>query len=45
LQLRYGDPEVRTVMPPRTEIIINRDPPQYDPPFTIKLDSTTQTPC
>lgn len=46
LQLRHGDPAVRTVMPPRTEIIINRDPPQYDPPFTIKLDpSTTQTPC
>lgn len=46
LQLRHGDPDVQSVRPPRTQIIINRDPPQYDPPFTIKLDgTTTQNPC
>ncbi len=38
LQLRYGDPNVRSVPPPPTQIIINQDPPQYDPPFTINLD-------
>ena len=38
LQLRYGDPNVRTVRPPATQIIINQDPPQFDPPFTIKLN-------
>lgn len=35
---RYGDPNIRTVPPPRTDIIINQDPPRYDPPFTIDLD-------
>lgn len=38
LQLRYGDPNVRSVPPPPTQIIINQDPPRYDPPFTIDLD-------
>ena len=38
LQLRYGDPNVRSVPPPPTQIIINQDPPRYDPPFTINLD-------
>ncbi len=39
LEQRYGDPTIRYVPPPRTEIIISRDPPQFDPPFTIQLDS------
>ena len=34
---RYGDPTIRYVPPPRTQIIINQDPPQFDPPFTIEL--------
>ena len=34
---RYGDPTIRYVPPPRTQIIINQDPPQFDPPFTINL--------
>lgn len=38
LQRRYGDPSIRYVAPPRTQIIIDRDPPRYDPPFTIDLD-------
>tara|TARA_B100000315_G_scaffold88969_1_gene81750 strand:+ start:2836 stop:3426 length:591 start_codon:yes stop_codon:yes gene_type:complete len=38
LQTRYGDPDVRYVDPPRTEIIIDRDPPIFDPPFVIELD-------
>ncbi len=38
LELRNGGPNLRYVTPPRTEIIINRDPPQYDPPFTIELE-------
>ena len=33
-----GDPSLRSVTPPPTEIIINREPRRYDPPFTIKLD-------
>ena len=37
---RYGDPTIQYVPPPRTDIIINQDPPQYDPPFTIDLDET-----
>ena len=41
LEQRYGDPTIRYVSPPRTEIIIDRDPPQFDPPFTIKLNSET----
>ena len=38
---RYGDPTIQYVPPPRTDIIINQDPPQYDPPFTIDLDETS----
>jgi copper resistance protein C len=38
LQQRYGDPNIRYVAPPATEIIINQDPPSYDPPFTIQLE-------
>lgn len=38
LQQRYGDPEIRYVPPPPTTIIIDREPPRYDPPFTINLD-------
>ena len=33
-----GDPNVREVTPPRTQIIIERDEPAIDPPFTIRLD-------
>lgn len=38
LQQRYGDPDIRYVQPPPTTIIIDRDPPRFDPPFTIQLD-------
>ena len=31
-------PNTRFVRPPRTNIILNQDQPNYDPPFTIKLD-------
>lgn len=44
LEQRYGDPTIRYVPPPRTEIIISRDPPQFDPPFTIQLNSETPRP-
>lgn len=37
LEMRAGDPNTRYVRPPRTEIIIDRDPPSFDPPFTIDL--------
>ncbi len=37
MEMRHGDPNTRYVMPPRTQIIIDRDPPRYDPPFTIEL--------
>ena len=41
LEQRNGnfDPEVRTVNSPPTRIIINQEPRQYDPPFTIDLDN------
>lgn len=43
-QQRAGtDPGTRYVAPPPTRIIINRDPPRFDPPFTIELD--TEAPC
>ncbi len=48
LQERAGtDPDTRYVAPPRTRIIINRDPPRFDPPFTIDLetDPETEQPC
>lgn len=38
LQQRYGDPTIRYVRPPATEIIIGTDPPRFDPPFTIQLN-------
>ncbi|MFK7862810.1 MAG: copper resistance protein CopC [Pseudohongiellaceae bacterium] len=38
LQQRYGDPTIRYVRPPRTEIILGTEPPQFDPPFTIQLE-------
>jgi len=37
LQQRYGDPTIRYVKPPATQIIIDKDPPRFDPPFTIRL--------
>ncbi len=44
LQQRAGtDPDTRYVAPPPTRIIINRDPPRFDPPFTIELDA--EEPC
>lgn len=39
LQQRYGDPTIRYVRPPATEIILGTDPPRFDPPFTIELDA------
>ncbi len=38
LESGNGGPNLRYVTPPRTKIIINQDPPRYDPPFTIKLE-------
>jgi methionine-rich copper-binding protein CopC len=38
LQQRYGDPDIRYVAPPPTQIILDRDQPNYDPPFTIRLE-------
>lgn len=38
LELRYGDPDVQYVPPPRTTIILPDNEPNYDPPFTIRLD-------
>ena len=38
LQQLQDEPDIRDVAPPPTQIIINRDPPRYDPPFTIELD-------
>lgn len=38
LELRYGDPDVQYVPPPRTTIILPDTQPDYDPPFTIRLD-------
>ncbi|MBL4572574.1 MAG: hypothetical protein JKY86_05810 [Gammaproteobacteria bacterium] len=32
-------PNTRFVTPPRTNIILNQDQPNYDPPFTIKLEN------
>lgn len=37
MDMGHGDPSTRYVMPPRTQIIIDRDPPRFDPPFTIEL--------
>ena len=40
LELRNLGSGQRFVTPPRTEIIINRDPPHFDPPFTIELEQS-----
>ncbi|PCJ24748.1 MAG: hypothetical protein COA96_08745 [SAR86 cluster bacterium] len=42
LDLRIGGSGELFVTPPRTEIIINQDPPQYDPPFIIELQQELQ---
>lgn len=42
LQQRYGDPNIRYVAPPPSQIILDRDQPNYDPPFTIRLESDQQ---
>lgn len=42
LQQRYGDPTIRYVRPPRTEIIIDKDPVPFDPPFTIQLEDSLE---
>ncbi|MFT4888204.1 MAG: methionine-rich copper-binding protein CopC [Pseudohongiellaceae bacterium] len=39
LQQRYGDPTIRYVRPPATQIIIGKEPPRFDPPFTIELST------
>lgn len=39
LEQRNGtDPNIRYVAPPPTQIILDQDQPNYDPPFTIQLD-------
>ncbi|MCY4358629.1 MAG: copper resistance protein CopC [Gammaproteobacteria bacterium] len=38
LEMRYGDPTIRYVAPPRTTIILPQDIRRYDPPFIINLD-------
>ena len=38
---RYGDPTIRYVKPPRTQIIINQDSPEFEPPFTIELPNNS----
>ena len=38
LRQRYGDPTIQYVAPPRTQIIIDRQPRRFDPPFTINLN-------
>ncbi|HBW83515.1 MAG TPA: hypothetical protein DEF79_05685 [Gammaproteobacteria bacterium] len=38
LRQRYGDPTIRYVAPPRTQIIIDQEPRRFDPPFTINLE-------
>ncbi len=37
LMMRNGGPDTQFVTPPATKIILNQDPPSYDPPFTIEL--------
>lgn len=44
LQQRYGDPTIRYVKPPPTEIIIGKEPPRFDPPFTIQLNDEPDQP-
>lgn len=35
---RAGDPSIRYVAPPPTQIILDQDPQRFDPPFTIELE-------
>ena len=42
LETRYGDPSIRHVPPPRTNIILPQDEQHYDPPFTINLDEPAE---
>jgi len=42
LMMRNGGPDTQFVTPPRTNIILNQDPPSYDPPFTIELQEEDQ---
>jgi hypothetical protein len=42
LEQRYGDPSIRYVAPPPTQIILDQDPPRFDPPFTIQLDDNNR---
>jgi|GEM_PF-201591 len=39
LEQRYGDPSIRYVAPPPTQILLDQDQPEIDPPFTIQLDA------
>ena len=39
LQERYGDPSIRYVAPPPTQIILDREQRSFDPPFTIRLEN------
>ncbi len=38
LELRYGDPDIQYVPPPRTTIILPQEERNFDPPFTIRLE-------
>jgi methionine-rich copper-binding protein CopC len=41
LRLRNGEDEsTRFITPPRTEIILEQEPRSYDPPFTLRLESS-----
>jgi copper resistance protein C len=42
LMMRNGGPDTQFVTPPRTNIILDQDPPRYDPPFTIELKDEDQ---
>ena len=39
---RAGDPTIRYVAPPPTQIILDQDPRRFDPPFTIELEDDDQ---
>ena len=39
---RAGDPSIRYVAPPPTQIILDQDPRRFDPPFTIELEDDDQ---
>ncbi len=38
LELRYGDPDIQYVAPPKTTIILPEEERNFDPPFTIRLE-------